>query len=435
MVTQVIEKKSRAFQSRLEGIVQDFIYKDKEKERQARYQGKDTYQQESASKTDQDKYSGISDVNDIISQIDITKTESTSGETKTDNSGSSQQAATYSKSDSMSYLHVKSEQTTHDKKTDTSSPGDAARQTPPSKNNLTRKAMQSKRIAKVAGTSPRSSSPSDKSTARAAYTNKHSKTANNENQQISTNEGQNIKTINNPQNNVDCGPHEMVPNFQETGKKKDKDIEKNAGINEREWPGDEPGAIIATHKPKQTDVSSESEGTAEDKSSETKPSSNDKAQDEHKQPLPVESDIEDCVSDVSSVHTSDLSSFDGEVSSLSDLSDHDQPHDKVKKKKKDKSPDMFEETQKAKKNDKGKNKDKNTGPSRKRGRPRKQFYHDDKPVQKESRHHDNINIYDGTQGRDRSKRTIKKKRCYSPSSEGSREVRLPSKRTRVNSRD
>lgn len=452
--------------------------KEKErKERQARYQGWHTSQQDSSfNKPDQDKAStsGISDVNDIISQIEhreveLNKNES-SGGVKSEALSSSQRDI-HSKSDSGALS--KPEQVKHEKKTDISSPIDATKNTPPSKSNIAKRSIQSKRVIPRIGSSPKASSPSDKSTGSPSRA-KHVKASNTESQQKLDNEGVNVEAAKKVQEassvvKIPSVSQETGQNLQDTDLKKDdanikikvddkqdtditdiKDNENTATIiTEKEQDTETvPAAENIVENP--TDLGSQIQQTSDVQINESKTSAyddRDEPMDTQKPSLLKESDIDDSVSDVSSVHTSDLSSFDGEVSSISD-SDNDyteegQQNLKNKPKKKGISPELNDEkikTGKGRSKDVGRKDD--SGKKPKRGRPRKHVVagasiRADKPEERHSRsrHRDDDESGDSVQGRNKSKRTIKKKRFYSPSSEGTREVCLPSKRSRVSSRD
>ncbi|XP_020902123.1 biorientation of chromosomes in cell division protein 1-like 1 [Exaiptasia diaphana] len=481
LITQVIEKRSRAFQTRLEGIVQSFIYTDQEREKQerkSRYQNRNSHHQE-PSKPDQEKApssektSTISDVNDIISQIEHSEAESS---TKPESSTSIKPETTTSTQQNKGDMGKlpKSE-----KKCDVSSPSETSKSTPPSKTNLTKRINPSKRVPPKTA-SPNPSSPLDKLTEtppRSAHSNQ-SNSSHSESLQKSAHEGLKVAQVPKKIEGGDAPPHNpdatketiVSEDIEKSSQETEVNMDTESLMLKVEDAVDSKDDVTAdifvtdkmheretgvTHeikaKPTEFDAieNKETDKNIKDEVEASCEDSNDSSN--IKNLSPQESDIDDSISDVSSVHTSDLSSFDGEVSSSSESSDDE--HNTEEEKQTIKGNKKIEKGYKHKNEDEMVSSDK-SGRTRgkdivkgdhvsgenKRGRPRKdqsRSRSEDKSTARRSRlrRQEEKRSKDRTQTRDKSKRQIKKKRCYSPSSEGTREVCLPSKRSRVNSRD
>lgn len=511
---------------------------EKEKERHSRYYHNRSepsrsfdYKNESVKTSTTGKTTeSISDIDDIISQISGPKesasTSKSEGSTYTKNDPKESglpSTSTYNRSDSslpkqqVSGSHSKSEPS---KKGDNSSVSEIHRSTTPSKTSVDRakKITPSKRVIPKTivsqNTGTTSEKPADASNnprAKGIY-NKPSSSPKVESPMDNTDVEkptpkvpENVSSLKSdshrtsPLSNVSKGLHEKSKHSEVSGglhvharqKMEDKHIDSNKFVPENIKPVEVESKVeekpsIETHlktelqEKKTKDSSLLEKPQVEQNRTDVVSSSDHDDQDtavKDRLPEDSESDLESDVSDVSSVHTSDLSSFDGEVSSDSYHSDDDTRKGSrgEKSHSKKESGSKGDQSLGHAKSDSGKGrKNLNRGTSkgtkmetqmkksgtsstsssdtttkRKRGRPRKDRSETEnkesrdlkqgrsRQEQHQQQQHQQVDreSSDSMPARDRSKRPIKKKRCYSPSSEGSREVCLPSKRSRVSSKD
>ncbi|EDO43113.1 predicted protein [Nematostella vectensis] len=504
LVSQALERKRKSFQMRIEGVVQNYIFTEKQKERQARWKARCDQNQskQEPEKTDTKTMSTISSITDIISQIPgmqespASTTEESSPKPSSSNSSSVVSKLSTTSTYVQAKAETKSETLSHHEQNKSSS--SLTKQSP----GLVR-SLKGKRLAHKpsASASPGTQSPSDqKEKVISSSGDFGSKVKQLGSKVIS----RSASTESAPEKDFKSTKDSPVPlQVIEKAEPRAKDEESKAHVETLK--GNE------LHRPPSlnTDLSSKSalvtepdsqesdlEATATVSSINTEPhktSKHSNKQDfketlpdlaisrkekhekkatqmelngekeevgkraniisEESQPCEVipedkqESDDDSDISDVSSVHTSDLSSFDEDLSSESD--NESTPGAKEESMPQDRSKPRTNKTNDIKKQAHGemnkvsKHATEPSGDSdslkRRRGRPRKEekTSSDNKREQmrqpRSRKREDSAGDNNGQ--RIRSKRMIKRKRCYSPSSESTREVRLPSKHTRTGSWD